>query len=120
MQNSGLLRQFLDTQRRAFRLVLGLELLGSILTLLLPLLVAQAFAEPQAAARNMTVPVRLPSGGTVHQPGNPVKLSRNYEDRYTTPPAIGQHTNAVLSAWLGLNPAALDSLEKAGTIGRPG
>ena len=45
MQNSGLLRQFLGTQRRAFRLVLGLELLGSILTLLLPLLVAQAFAE---------------------------------------------------------------------------
>jgi ABC-type multidrug transport system fused ATPase/permease subunit len=45
MQNTGLLRQFLGTQRRAFRLVLGLELLGSILTLLLPLLVAQAFAE---------------------------------------------------------------------------
>lgn len=45
MQNTGLLRQFLGTQGRAFRLVLGLELLGSILTLLLPLLVAQAFAE---------------------------------------------------------------------------
>ena len=45
MQNTGLLRQFLDTQRPAFRLVLGLELLGSVLTLLLPLLVAQAFAE---------------------------------------------------------------------------
>lgn len=81
--------------------------------------VAQAFAEPQAASRNMTVPVRLPSGGTVHQPGNPVKLSRTYEDRYTTPPSIGQHTNAVLGDWLGLDAAALDALEQAGTIGRP-
>lgn len=45
MQYFQLLRQFGVLQKRLFVLVLGLECLGSALTLLLPLLVAQAFAE---------------------------------------------------------------------------
>lgn len=45
MQQVQLLRQFGVLQKRLFVLVLSLECLGSALTLLLPLLVAQAFAE---------------------------------------------------------------------------
>lgn len=45
MQHFQVLRQFWVLQKRLFLLVLSLECLGSALTLLLPLLVAQAFAE---------------------------------------------------------------------------
>lgn len=79
--------------------------------------VQQAFSEPQAAARNMKVTIRLPSGGTVEQPGNPVKLSDTYEDSYTTPPTVGQHTRDVLTSMLGLDEAALAALAERGVIG---
>ncbi|BCW87641.1 Acetyl-CoA:oxalate CoA-transferase [Alphaproteobacteria bacterium SO-S41] len=82
--------------------------------------VEQAFAEPQAAARNMKVKVQLPSGDWIDQPGNPVKLSVNNEERYTTPPGlVGRDTRAVLTSMLGLDEAQLTRLAKAGTIGLP-
>lgn len=79
--------------------------------------VAQAFAEPQAAARNMKIDVTLPSGGVVSQPGNPVKLSRNNSESFSTPPVVGQHTAAVLKEFLSLDDAELDGLSRSGAIG---
>ena len=79
--------------------------------------VAQAFAEPQTAARNMSVTVQLPSGGSVNQPGNPVKLSQTNGETYSTPPGVGQQTGSVLKEFLGLDDAALDALQRSGVIG---
>lgn len=76
-----------------------------------------AFADPQAVARNMRVSVPLADGSTVDVPGNPVKFSETHEERYTTPPALGAHTRAVLTELLKLDDAALAALAARGTIG---
>jgi len=78
-----------------------------------------AFADPQAVARDMTVRVSLPGGSFVEEPGNPVKLSDTYQDIYTSPPQLGQHTRAVLREFLGLDEPELLRLAGRGVIGLP-
>jgi crotonobetainyl-CoA:carnitine CoA-transferase CaiB-like acyl-CoA transferase len=65
----------------------------------------------------MKIDVKLPSGGAVNQPGNPVKLSRNSTESFSTPPMVGQHTSAVLREILNLDDAALDGRIRSGTVG---
>ena len=46
-----------------------------------------------------------------------MKLSETYEDVYTAPPDIGEHTAKVLAEMLGLDDRALATLAADGTIG---
>jgi len=78
--------------------------------------ISHAFADPQALARNMKIDVPLPDGSSVEAPGNPVKLSDTFEDRYTQPPRVGEQTRAVLREFLDIAPEKLQSLQKAGII----
>jgi crotonobetainyl-CoA:carnitine CoA-transferase CaiB-like acyl-CoA transferase len=58
-----------------------------------------------------------PDGGDpVVVPGNPIKLSGLSEQAQTPPPMLGQHTDEVLSAELGLDADALAELRAAGVI----
>jgi formyl-CoA transferase len=50
-------------------------------------------------------------------PGNPVKLSKVAEGPETRVPWLGEHTDEVLAAELGLDPAHLEALRAAGVIG---
>lgn len=76
-----------------------------------------AFSDPQALARNMKVDVPLVGGGTVSEPGNPIKMSETYQDTYTAPPLVGQDTAAVLREFAKLDDAALDDLKARHIIG---
>ncbi|HVT24223.1 MAG TPA: CaiB/BaiF CoA-transferase family protein [Rhizomicrobium sp.] len=76
-----------------------------------------AFSDPQALARNMKVDVPLVGGGTVSEPGNPIKMSETYQDTYTAPPLVGQDTVAVLREFAKLDDAALDDLKARHIIG---
>lgn len=78
---------------------------------------AHAFADPQALARNMKIDVTLPTGETVHQPGNPVKLSQTYDDVFTPPPTIGQNNDDTLRELLDLSSSDIATLRANGTIG---
>jgi crotonobetainyl-CoA:carnitine CoA-transferase CaiB-like acyl-CoA transferase len=78
---------------------------------------SHAFADPQALARHMKVQVPLPGGGHVDEPGNPVKLSDTYEDSFTAPPALGEHTAPTLREFLGLDNDVLKELCARGIIG---
>lgn len=78
--------------------------------------IGHAFADVQAIARNMKVRVPLNDGSSVEQPGNPVKLSDTYEDSYSPPPSLGQHTETVLREMLDLDRARLEELARAGVI----
>ena len=78
---------------------------------------SHAFADPQALARNMKVTVPLVNGGSLEEPGNPVKLSDTYADTYTAPPTVGQHTKSVLRELLDLSPEKIAALKAAGVIG---
>ncbi|MCW5642298.1 MAG: CoA transferase [Rhodoferax sp.] len=77
----------------------------------------QALGSEQVLARNMVVPVQLPSGTTVRMPGNPVKLSDSPDDVFTPPPALGQHTQAVLQDLAGYSPQQIADLHALGAIG---
>lgn len=76
---------------------------------------AQALRDEQVVARNMVVEVDHSQGGTVKMPGNPIKLSDTYEDSYTSPPTLGEHTTEVLLN-LGKTEAEITDYLAAGTI----
>jgi crotonobetainyl-CoA:carnitine CoA-transferase CaiB-like acyl-CoA transferase len=97
--------------------VLGLVLLGAGRFPAAPVnVVSHAFTDEQALARGMRVQVPLPSGGYLEQPGNPVKLSMTFEDVFTAPPRLGEHTAEVLTSLLGLDSSRLQALAERGVI----
>jgi len=66
----------------------------------------------------MLIEVPRPDGGRdMLVVGNPVKLSRVAEGPIATFPSLGEHTNSVLRATLGLGDEALARLRAAGVIG---
>ena len=77
---------------------------------------AQVFAEPQVLHRKMRFDLPHPFGGTVPQVRNPVLFSRNALEYRDPPPLLGQHTDDVLAAELGLTPDEILSLKTDGTI----
>ena len=77
----------------------------------------QALNDTQIRHRHMVVNVSHPQGGEVPMPGNPVKLSETYEDTYTAPPLLGQHTDEVLTELAGLDLREIGELRAAGVIG---
>jgi len=78
--------------------------------------IAQTVTDEQVLARNMIVEVELTKGGTVGMPGNPIKLSETYEDVFTSPPALGEHTDNVLRDLLGKKQDQIDAWKKLGIV----
>ena len=78
----------------------------------------EVVADPHVAARHMLV--EMPRTDGVDQPvlvpGNPVKLSDVAEGPETRVPWLGEHTDQVLAAELGLTPDRLSALRQSGTI----
>ena len=74
--------------------------------------------DPHVAARHMLVEVPRTDGEPPYlMPGNPVKLSKVAEGPETRVPWVGEHTDEVLRAELGLDDAALAGLRADGVIG---
>jgi crotonobetainyl-CoA:carnitine CoA-transferase CaiB-like acyl-CoA transferase len=78
---------------------------------------AQVFASPQVASREMTVAMTLASGEAVQVIGNPLKMSGTPVSYSKAPPVLGGDTVAVLSRYLGLTRAELSELAASGVIG---
>ena len=77
---------------------------------------AEALADPQAAARGMLPRIPLPDGGVCPASGNPIKLSDAGPDTYTPPPTLGQHTREVLSDVLGYDKSRVARLLASGAF----
>jgi crotonobetainyl-CoA:carnitine CoA-transferase CaiB-like acyl-CoA transferase len=75
-------------------------------------------ADPHVAARNMLVEMPRTDGiaEPVLIPGNPVKLTNVAEGPETRVPWLGEHTDEVLAAELGLTDAELADLRAHGSI----
>lgn len=75
--------------------------------------------DPHVALHNMVVEMDRSDDGPdpVLVPGNPVKLSKMAEGPETRVPWLGEHTDEVLSAELGLDAGRLAELREAGVIG---
>jgi formyl-CoA transferase len=63
----------------------------------------QVFAAPQVRHRDMLIEVEHPTAGSVRMAGIPVKFSATPVSVRLPPPLLGQHTDEVLSSWLGIN-----------------
>ena len=78
----------------------------------------EVIADPHVAARHMLVEMERTDDGPdpVLIPGNPVKLSNVAEGPETRVPWVGEHTDDVLRAELGLDEDALADLRSDGVI----
>ena len=77
----------------------------------------QVIDDPHVAARNMLMEIPRPEGGDpVLTPGNPIKMSRVSEGPDVRMPWLGEHTNEVLAAELGLDDARIEQLRADGVI----
>jgi formyl-CoA transferase len=63
----------------------------------------QVFAAPQVRHRQMLVEIEHPTVGTLRMAGIPVKFSVTPAAVRLPPPLLGQHTEEVLSSWLGMD-----------------
>jgi crotonobetainyl-CoA:carnitine CoA-transferase CaiB-like acyl-CoA transferase len=79
--------------------------------------VTEALADPQLAARDMIVPLDHLTEGPIRVLGTPLKLSDTPAAVRTPPPALGQHTAAILGRDLGLREAEIASLKADGVTG---
>ncbi|HEX8803478.1 MAG TPA: CaiB/BaiF CoA-transferase family protein, partial [Acidimicrobiales bacterium] len=79
----------------------------------------EVIADPHVAAREMLVEVPRTDGVAqpVLVPGNPVKMSKVAAGPETRVPWLGEHTDEVLGAELGLDATELADLRAAGAIG---
>jgi crotonobetainyl-CoA:carnitine CoA-transferase CaiB-like acyl-CoA transferase len=77
---------------------------------------SQVFSDPQVIARNNLVEMQHASGEKMTVIANPVRLSETPADYRLAPPVLGQHTQDVLGAWLGLDEAALAPLRAKNII----
>ena len=65
---------------------------------------AEVCADPHVAARDMIVEMLPPNGANpVFVPGNPIKMSRTAQGPESRVPWVGEHTDEVLGAELGLS-----------------
>ena len=76
---------------------------------------ADVFADPQVAARAMTVSLPHPLAGSVRLVASPMKLAATPVRYDRAPPPLGADTEAVL-AEAGLGPAEIEALREAGAI----
>jgi formyl-CoA transferase len=78
--------------------------------------VDQVFKAPQVLHREMLVEVEHPTAGTVSMAGIPVKFSATSPSIRLPPPTLGQHTEEVLTSWLGIKPEEIEELKKKSVI----
>ena len=76
---------------------------------------AEALSDPSVLARNMVVPVNH-LGEEINMVGNPIKMSEMGEDVFEAPPTLGQHTEEILSKYLGYSKEQIDDLRKEGAL----
>jgi crotonobetainyl-CoA:carnitine CoA-transferase CaiB-like acyl-CoA transferase len=77
--------------------------------------IAEAFAEPQAIAREMSITMEHPLHSELPQVANPIRFSATPISYEKAPPLLGQHTEEVLGE-LGYSEAEIQALEQAGAI----
>ncbi len=76
----------------------------------------QVFSAPQVLHRKMLLEIAHPTAGTLRMAGLPVKLSETPASVRLPPPLLGEHSDQVLSSWLGMSADAVAELKQKGVI----
>lgn len=77
--------------------------------------IAQAFADPQVRHRGIRIEVQDARVGAMPLVASPIRLSASPVRYEQAPPAVGEHTDAVLAQVLGMDPQAIARL-RAGRV----
>lgn len=76
-----------------------------------------AFADPQAEARGLKWTAEHPTLGRLELVASALQhMSRTPAQAGSAPPLLGQHSREALQRWLGLDPATIDGLVRAGVV----
>ena len=78
--------------------------------------IAQALADEQILARDMIVEVKHPRFGVLREVGTPVKTA-GASPNLTPAPALGQHTEEILTSLLRYDAARVAALRASGALG---
>jgi CoA:oxalate CoA-transferase len=78
-----------------------------------------ATEQPQVKAREMLVDLEHPAGFSLKVPNSPLRLSRTPGAIQGPPPALGQHTDEVLTSLLGLSDREIVALREAQAVFGP-
>ncbi|MCC6868954.1 MAG: CoA transferase [Burkholderiales bacterium] len=76
----------------------------------------EVFADPQVRARGVRIAMEHGTAGSVALVANPIRLSATPVTYRSAPPALGEHTAAVLADWLGMESAAIAALHARGVV----
>ncbi|WP_183146638.1 CaiB/BaiF CoA transferase family protein [Pseudomonas coronafaciens] len=77
---------------------------------------AQVFADPQVVARGLAIELPHALGGRVAQVASPIRLSETPVEYHRAPPLLGEHTEQVLQALLGMSSEEVASLRAGGVL----
>jgi crotonobetainyl-CoA:carnitine CoA-transferase CaiB-like acyl-CoA transferase len=77
--------------------------------------VEEAFADPQVAEDEMILEMPHPEFGVVRQVASPIKIS-DAKIEHRRGPKLGEHTDAVLRAYLNLSQADIEMLRREGVL----
>lgn len=72
--------------------------------------------DPQFQANETVVSVEYPGVGPIPLLAPPIRLSEEATPRRGRPPRLGEHTQEVLSEWLGLGPDEIESLRAGNAL----
>jgi formyl-CoA transferase len=78
--------------------------------------IGEMMADPQLAARDMITTVSHPAAGELRLVANPVKLSDAGRRTDRPAPALGEHTEAILTRELGLSAEEVKHLRRRGIV----
>ena len=76
----------------------------------------QVFADPQVQHRQLEIQLPHPEAGQVKLVSNPIRFDDQALNATTAPPLLGQHTQQVLTEYLGLDAAQQAQLKIKGVI----
>jgi formyl-CoA transferase len=76
----------------------------------------QVFQEPQAVARGLRMELDHPLAGRVSLVRSPMRFSATPLEHNVPPPTLGQHTDEVLRALLGMSEAEIARLRADGVV----
>ena len=78
--------------------------------------IEEVFQEPQVQARGMQIELPHAVAGKVTLVASPMKFSETPVKHEMPPPALGQHTDEILSDFLHKSPAQIAELKSAGIV----